>query len=231
MNDQPLLDRLRAFPDFTDIPHETATEFNREVQLFSVRSQELLAAQGSPCRHFLILLSGQARIFTMAADGREITLFHLNPGAGCVIAAACCIGGDPLPGSVTIESAGEGLYIPASVFRTWFDQHTFWREYVLKLIARQLNQVVAITNEVAFQRLDARIASFLVRQAYNGERLETTHQSVALEVGSRRVVVSRILKEFEQEGLVTLQRGAILLRNPGALTEKAGLSGLCNLSS
>jgi CRP/FNR family transcriptional regulator len=231
MNRLELLDRLRSFPDFAPIPEQAATEIQSEVHLSAIKGQELFAAQGGQCRHFLILLSGQARIFTMSAEGREITLSHLDPGVGCVIAAACCIGGDPLPCSVTIEAAGEGLLIPPPLFRRWVEDHTFWRDYVFKLIASQLGQVVAITNELAFDRLDARIASHLVRQATRGQRLESTHQDVALELGTSRAVVSRILKEFEQEGLVTLQRGAICLRNFGALTERAGLSGFGNLSS
>ncbi len=231
MVQHPLLDRLRSFPDFTDIPEEEAAAFCREVQLNSVRAQEILAEEGSPCRHFLILLSGDARIYSMGIDGREMSLFHIGPGEGCVIAATCCIGGEPLPASVMIQSSGEGLFIPALIFRAWVDNYSFWRDYVFKLIARQVSQVMAITSELAFQRLDARVASLLVRQSCASKRLEVTHQSVARELGTHRVVVSRILKGFEDEGLVALERGTIHLRNPSALTKRAGLSEFGNLSS
>ena len=231
MTQHPLLDRLRSFADFSDFSEDAAAAFCREVQLNSVRAQQILAKEGSPCRQFLILLEGEARIYSTGVDGREMTLFHLGPGEGCIIAAICCIGGEPLPASAMIQSAGEGVFIPALVFRSWVENHSFWRGYVFRLIARQLGQVMAITSELAFQRLDARIASLLVRQSGQGERLSVTHQSVARELGTHRVVVSRILKGFEDEGLVALERGAIHLRNPGALTERAGLLGFGNLSS
>ncbi len=231
MKAQQLTDRLRGFPDFAKLPDETGAELQEKVSITCVSAHETLAAQGEPCLYFPVVLSGQARIFAMDEDGREITLYRLDPGEGCVLAAACSLSEEPMPGSVTVEAAGEGLFIPAALFRAWVERHTFWREYVFRLIAHQLGRVVAITNELAFRRLDTRIAALLVRQGTLNQRLELTHQAVALELGTRREVVSRILKGFEQDGLVKLERGVIQLRDHPGLTKRAGLGSFGDISN
>lgn len=86
-------------------------------------------------------------------------------------------------------------------------------------------EVVAVTNALAFRRLDARIAGFLLESTAEAAELRSTHYGVAMEVGSRREVVSRVLKGFEQAGIVSLERGAIRVLDRQALAERAGSEG------
>ena len=217
-----LLDRVRSFPDFAQMPIEAGADLVESGLVRSVTPDEILATQGSYPQFFPLVLSGQARIYAMDEDGREFTLYRVHPGDGCVLAAACSVSGEPLPGFVVIESAGEALLIPADALRAWVDRHRFWRDYVFSLVARQLGQVVAVTNALAFQRLDVRIAGYLLRGA-NGpdSSIRATHHAVAMEVGTRREVASRILKELEQAGLVSLGRGVIHVRDRQALARRA----------
>lgn len=223
MSERALFDRLRSFRDFAEMPDEAGTELARRARVLPVNAQEMLATQGSPCTVFPLVLAGRARIFVMDDEGREITLYRLSPGDGCVLAAACSVSDMPLPGFSICEVTGEGLFIPSATLRSWIDRHSFWREYVFSLVAKQLGQVVAVTNDLAFRRLDTRIASFLLQGAErSGGVVRATHQEVALEVGSRREVVSRILKGFEQDGLLTLERGAIRVEDRRGLAARAG---------
>lgn len=213
---------LRAFRDFSDLSDEAGSELPERAVILRVDAEQVLATQGSPCEYFPLVLSGRARIFTMDEDGREVTLYRLDPGDGCVLAAMCALSDAPLPGSVVVEAAGEGMLIPARILRGWVERHTFWRQYVFSLVARQLGQVLAITNELAFRRLDTRIAAHLLRSSEpDGTEVRATHQAIALEVGTRREVVSRILKEFEQAGVVSLGRGVVRLIDRPALRRQA----------
>lgn len=223
MTNEILIDRLRTFTDFGALPDEAGEDLTSEGQLAFVESGFVMSRQGDSMAVYPLVLSGRARIFVMDEDGREITLYRLEPGDGCVLAATCAISETPSPGFSVVEAAGEALLIPATALRNWVDRHPFWRDYVFSLIARQLGAVVAVTNELAFRRLDTRIAGFLLRSAGSpSRRIEMTHQAIALEVGTRREVVSRILKGLEQEGLLRLERGSIEVRDPGALAARAG---------
>lgn len=231
MSEQDLVHRLRGFVDFEPMPEGAGQELESGARVVSVGTGEVLATQGSPCEVFPVVLSGRARIFAMDEEGREVTLYRLAPGDGCVLAAACSVSGTVLPGFVAVEEAGDALCIPSQTLSAWVDRHRFWRDYVFSLVARQLGQVVAVTNALAFRRLDARIAGYLLEGAeLEGAELEadvlhSTHHAVAMEVGSRREVVSRVLKGFEQAGIVSLERGSIRIRNREALARRAG-SGL-----
>ena len=222
MSELDLLHRLRGFTDFEPLPEGAGRELHTGARVVSVRSGEVLATQGSPCEVFPVVLSGRARIFAMDEEGREVTLYRLGPGDGCVLAAACSVSGTVLPGFVAVEEAGDALCVPSRTLSTWVDRHRFWRDYVFSLVARQLGQVVAVTNALAFRRLDARIAGFLLEGATDAGELRSTHHGVAMEVGSRREVVSRVLKGFEQAGIVALERGAIRVLDRQALAERAG---------
>lgn len=223
MTDQALIARLQKFPDFAGIPDEAAAELLERTRVIHVTSEEVLATQGSPCKFFPVVLSGRARIYMMDEEGRETTLYRVGPGDGCVLAAACCVSDTPLPGFVIVEETGEALFIPSEALQAWVDRYRFWRDYVFTLVARQLEQVVAVANDLAFRRVDARVANFLLHSAGDsGGVVRATHHAVAMEVGSRREVVSRVLKTFEQDRIVALDRGAIRVRDRRGLAERAG---------
>lgn len=223
MRSSPLqIDRLKAFPDFRELPDDAARSLVSRLRVTHVDAGTTLVMQGSPCAYFPLVLSGQARIYVTDPDGREITLYRLGPGQGCVLAAACAICNLPLPGSVDVETGGEGLFIPAPLFRDWVEHHSFWRDYAFSLIAHQLGKVLAVTNDLAFRNLDSRIAAFLLQQVgESDDSLRMTHQQLADELGTRREVTSRILKQMENQRLVHLARGHIQIIDRSGLRQRA----------
>ena len=228
---ESFLETLRGFPDFAGLPDEVAADLSEHSLVQAVPANKLLTVPGSHCEFFPVVLTGQARIYTMDEDGREVTLYRLGPGDGCVLSAACTVSDSPSPGFAVSESAGDGLFIPAALLRAWVDKRSFWRNYVFTLVARQIGKVVAVTNELAFRRLDSRIAGFLLHTlAGDGDAVRTTHQEVAMEVGTRREVASRILKDLEQDGILALGRGVIRVRDRQALSQRATPAGEAGLS-
>ena len=215
------IERLRLFPAFADASESFLGEVMTKGIHHKVRAGLMASIQGSQCHHFPIVLRGTARVFTMGENGGEITLYRLSAGEGCVLAAASILSDMPLPAFAIVESDGDVLKIPANIFLTWFDQQNFWRRFVFSLIAHNLASVIAVTNATAFRRLDARVADQLLAAA--AEEVRTTHQAIAMELGSSREVVSRVLKSFEVEGLVALGRGSIQILDRGNLNAKTAV--------
>ena len=198
---------LRRFPQFAELPHGTESRsLERESRLVVVRSTQILANQGRQLRALPVVVSGEARVYAVDSDGRELTLFRLLPGDACAVAAISILDDTPAPASCVVDCSGKILMIPASALRSWLAEHDFWRRYLFSLISRQFAKTIELATSVGLQKLDHRIAGYL---SGHGPVVSTTHNDLAAEFGTRREVVSRILKSFEREGMVTLARGQI----------------------
>ncbi len=101
------------------------------------------------------------------------------------------------------------MMIPADTFRDWVRRYDLWREFVFDLLSQRLSAVMTTIDEVAFQRMDRRIASLLLNQAKAQNPLRITHQQIAAELGSSREVVSRLLEDFVSDGSIRTARGTI----------------------
>ncbi|MFN3705656.1 MAG: Crp/Fnr family transcriptional regulator [Thermoflexales bacterium] len=122
-----------------------------------------------------------------------------------------------------VEETTDAVLIPAATLCAWMERHAFWREYVFALLARRLALAMAVVDEVAFRRVDARLADYLLRHADSASVVQATHQAIADELGTSREVISRILQDFAANGWVEIRRGAIVLRDRTALSHHSGL--------
>jgi len=125
------------------------------------------------------------------------------------------------PAIAQVEQDAEAVLIPSNTLKDRMNRFDFWREFVLGLLAQRLGNVVATIEEIAFKRMDQRLATFLVEcTADKKQTLQLTHQEIAVELGTAREVVSRLLKDFEIEGLIALSRGQINLLDSSKLRRK-----------
>ena len=156
-------------------------------------------------------------------NGREITLYRVEHGHGCVLTASCILGGSGFPASAVVETEATGSAVPADRFRAWVGGHPFWREYVFRMIGERMATVLARFEESAFDRFETRLARLFMDRLNAGETLiPTTHQQLADELGSSREVVSRALERWQAAGLVKLHRGAIEVLRGAEVTRIAG---------
>lgn len=158
------------------------------------------------------------RVYKVGENGRELTLYRLEASESCVLTASCILSNSHFPALAVTETAVRAALIPAPILRRWTEQYGIWREYVFGLMAQRLATVITTVEEIAFRRVDVRIANFLVQHSSN--TLAITHQEIAAELGTAREVVSRILKDYEREQLVALSRGTITILNRPALHAK-----------
>jgi CRP/FNR family transcriptional regulator len=173
-----------------------------------------LFSPGAACTHFLLLTSGTVRVQMLAPSGREIVLYRLRPGESCVMTTACLLGGRAYLGEGIAETALRGVLIDARAFERLIAASADFRAFVFGAFAARLAELAARIEEIALERIDVRLARWLL---HGPDTIERTHYAIAVELGSAREVVSRQLKDFEQRGWLVLRRGCVELLARAAL--------------
>lgn len=222
-SDQLLAQLYEAMPFLASADAAFQREMLSSGQLVTLPPGQFICMEGNACSGLPIVLSGSARVFKTGETGREITLYRLGMGESCVLTASCILNDQDFPAFAATEGEVEAFLIPSTHFKSWVDHYPAWRSYVFDLMARRLHTVIAVVEEVVFRRLDVRLATFLVEKSRADavDGLHTTHEQVAFELGSSREVVSRILKEFEHEHLIQLDRGTIRILDKSGLADRS----------
>jgi CRP/FNR family transcriptional regulator len=156
-----------------------------------------------------LLISGVVRVYKIGETGREITLYRFGNGQSCILTANAILSQKTFPAVATVEKDAEAIMIPADTFREWIHRYDLWRDYVFDLLSQRLASVMEIVEEVAFRRMDTRVASFLLSRSGVANPMRITHQEIAAELGSSREVISRLLEDLAQRGLLRSSRGEI----------------------
>jgi len=191
-------------------------EFRQAASLAHIERGGVIAMEGDACARLALLLAGRVRVYKTAATGREITLYHIGAGDSCVLTASCIMSHAPFPAIAEAQTAIDAVLIPAAKVHAWMTEPA-WCAFIFGLVSRRLADVISVLEDVAFQRMDARIAGYVVRLAEEAPVLNVTHHEIAAELGTSREVVSRILKDFENRGLVKVGRGELFVTDPDAL--------------
>lgn len=172
---------------------------------------------GSRAGAIALLLSGVVRVYKIGETGREITLYRFGHGESCILTANAIMSQQAFPAIATVEEAAEAVMIPADVFRDWVGRYAPWRDFLFDLLSQRLVSMMEIVDEVAFQRVDVRVAAFLLERGQAGRSIAVTHREIAAELGSSREVISRIVKSLSADGLIRTGRGEIEIVDPGRL--------------
>jgi CRP/FNR family transcriptional regulator len=210
----------QVLPQLVDAPD--ASGFLDQASEISLPAQTTVFRQGDRCSHYMLVLDGGVKVLTRALNGREIVLYRLGAGDSCVLTTSCLFGHTRYPAEGITETAVTALTIPAAVFQCALQDSVAFREFVFRSFADHLASVISLVEEVAFGRLDSRLARELLDNCDRELVIGTTHQALATELGSAREVISRLLKELELRGLLELQRGRIRILDRAALALLAG---------
>lgn len=170
----------------------------------------VLYEEGFPCPLVPLILSGTVRVYKMGETGREITLYRVSPGEMCILSSTCALTGQDarLPAVAVAETDVDLLAVPSHIFRRLLRERPELQGILNRVLTERLAEMMMVVDEVAFGRVDLRLAELLVRSAKDGA-INATHAQIAMELGSAREVVSRLLKELERRGLVRLGRARI----------------------
>ncbi|HEU4922168.1 MAG TPA: Crp/Fnr family transcriptional regulator [Burkholderiales bacterium] len=209
---------LGRFPLFAGLAPKFLERLLGEAQLVRAPKGSVLFRPSQPCRGFPLLLEGTVRVSQTSSGGSEIVLYHVEPGQGCLLSGGCLLGHSDYNAAGVTETDVTLLSIPPAVFQELLLQHEPFRRFVFGMYGERLAQVMQLVEEVAFRRLDSRLAQLLVQR---GPVVAATQQKLAEELGSVREIVSRLLRQFEERGWVELGRERITVRDARALAELA----------
>ncbi len=208
---------IARFPALAKLEPDARKSLEARSRIVALPAGETVFRGGDECQNYLLVLDGSVRVQMTAESGREIVLYRVDPGETCVLTTACLLAHEAYSAEAVTESAVRAVAIPAGTFRELLGRSTVLRDFVFMTYGSRIADLMLLVEEVAFGRIDLRLARFLVEHAGAGGTLDATHQAVAVELGTAREVVSRQLKEFERKGLVTLSRGRITVTDRAAL--------------
>lgn len=211
---QPLTERLIAlYPLLMRLAPPLRSRIERKAQGVVVPSGAAVFDERQPCRGFPFVLRGAVRVSKLSPGGRELFLYRVRPGESCIITSSCLLGEARYNARGTAEGETELALLPAPVFAELLAAPEF-RAFVFRLFSERLADLMQLVEEVAFRKLDQRLAALLLRR---GGTVRATRQQLADELGSVREMVSRLLGSFADQGLVALGREQILVLDPEGL--------------
>ena len=176
---------------------------------------------GQSCSAFLVVKHGAVRVSTVTDTGRELMLYRVGPEETCVLTTACLLSAADYDAEGIAETDTEALAIPKPLFVELLATSAAFRQFVFSSYGGRLRDLIALVQEVSQRHVDRRLARFLAERGTAGP-IAASHQEIAAELGTAREVVSRLLKQFEAEGLVTLERRQIVVSNMAALEKLHG---------
>ena len=171
------------------------------------------------CTGLLLLASGQLRVYSLSQDGREITLYRLFERDICLFSASCLIRSIQFDLTVEAEKDTALWIIPAETYQRLMDQATAVSQYTNEIMAARFSEVMWLMEQVLWKSFDKRLAHFLLEESLleGSSVLNITHAAIGNHLGNPREVVTRMLRYFQQEGLVRLARGSIEILEPDRL--------------
>lgn len=171
------------------------------------------------CTGLLLIKSGQLRAYILSDEGREITIYRLFDMDMCLFSASCMIRSAQFDVTIEAEKDTELWVIPAEIYKRIMEESVTVSNYTNELMASRFSEVMWLIEQIMWKSLDKRVAAFLLEEAaiMGTNELKITHEIIANHLGSHREVITRMLRYFQNEGMVELSRGTVTILEPDRL--------------
>jgi CRP/FNR family transcriptional regulator len=187
--------------------------------VIEVPADTVIFGPGKSPENMLFLLDGTVRVQQVSETGHEIVLYRINAGESCVLTTACLLAYDDYSAEGIAETKVRAAAVPRQVFDDLVAQSKSFRSFVFAAFSKRITDLFLVIDEVAFQRMDVRLAHKLDELTGPSNTLKTTHQQLSVELGTAREVVSRQLQEFHRRGWIAQSRGIVTLLDREKLRE------------
>lgn len=214
-------DWVDRFPGLSDLDPPAKELLSTRSAVVTAPQGAVIFGPGNSPENMLFLLEGTVRVQQVSDTGHEIVLYRLEAGQSCVLTTACLLSYEDYAATGIAETKVAAAAVPRDVFDALVAGSKPFRNVVFAAFSKRITDLFLTIDEVAFQRLDVRLAEKLLRLARGEDQIATTHQKLSVELGTAREVVSRQLQEFQRRGWIEQARGSVSLVDLAALQRLA----------
>jgi len=202
---------LGTFSNYFEQP--LIDEILDEGKLVELPAGETIMDIGQYIRSIPLLLSGAIKVLREDEEGDELLLYYLEQGETCSVTMACCMGQTKSEIRAITETDTKMVMVPVRKMEEWMGKYKGWRNYVFESYQNRLNELLLTVDSIAFKNLDQRLMDYLKKkvEVTKDNRINSTHQEIAYDLHTSRVVVSRLLKKLEKMKKLELHRNHILV--------------------
>lgn len=186
-------------------------EINAISTVKDIAEGEILLDIGDYVKFMPILLSGNIKVVREDDDGNELLLYYLEKGDTCAMTLTCCMGETQSEIRAIAETDVSAVMIPVKKMDEWMSRYKTWRQFIMASYNSRFMEVLETIDSIAFMNMDERLLKYLVNKVKISESkiIENTHQQIADDLNTSRVVISRLLKSLEKKNVVQLSRNSI----------------------
>lgn len=220
INEAQVNDLETLFPVLSRLDRDQRQLLYTSGQIIELPASQMLMQQNQQCQFLPLVLSGVLRVYKLSPNGREMTLFRTGPGETCLVSIACQLRQEEFPALAQVEEDARLFMLPMHLYLEILDRQPAWKNFLILTLYGHLTETMETLEAVTFDRTDHRLISWLLDQTKGKTgTIRTTHESIAVEIGTAREVVSRLLGEFKGQNTLTLGRGRIEILDPARLAE------------
>ena len=213
-----------CFPIWNQLDTEQQARILGSLVSHRVKKGTVIHNGSMDCTGLLLIKSGQLWVYILSDEGREITLYRLFELDMCLFSASCMLRSIQFDVTIAAEKDTEFWVVPTEVYKGILEESAPAANYTNELMASRFSDVMWLMEQIMWKSLDRRLAAFLLEEASieGSDRLKITHETIANHLGSHREVITRMLRYFQNEGMVRLSRGVIEITDADKLEETIG---------
>ena len=207
------------FPIYSQLTREEQALLEEKSELRKVKKGTVVHNGNMDCLGMLLIRSGQLRAYILSEEGREITIYRMFEQDVCILSASCIMPNIQFEIIIEAEKDTEFYVVPSCLYKKLMETSLPVARYTNDLLSTHFSDVMFLMEQIMWKSFDKRLADFLLEECSleNTNVLKITHEKIANHMGSAREVVTRMLRYFQNEGMVRLTRGAIELTDRPAL--------------
>ena len=218
------MDWVSRFDGLDDLAPGLRDKLLDQSKLVQVKKDTVVFGPDKAPDSLLLLIEGSVRVQQLTENGREIVLYRVHAGDSCIMTTACLMAYEDYSAEGIAETEVKAVSIPRSVFEDMISQSPEFRKFIFSTYSKRITDLFLVIEDIAFQRMDIRLAQKILELSKGGNIVKTTHQKLAAELGTAREVVSRLMQELQRHGWVQQSRGTV------EILDRAGLEGLIDKS-
>jgi len=192
---------------------ELLDEIEAKGTIVSAKAGTVILDVGQTVRTMPIILEGSVKVSRTDEEGRELLLYYVNPNESCAMTFTCCMQQRTSEIRAVAEEDVEMLAIPVATMDEWMTKYPTWKSFVMRSVQNRFHELLKTIDQIAFQKLDERLVSYLKEKSKTtgSTLINLSHEQIANEMATSRVVVSRLLKKLETDKKLLLYRNQIKL--------------------